>query len=62
MLYLKGVSDKNSLIRLLEFLYCDKFVKNITPFQIRGISELCKTLGLIVLSSLFRKKAEFAHI
>lgn len=61
-MYLKGVQDKTSLVRLLEFLYCDKFVKNVTPCQMRGVSDLCKTLGLNVLSGLFKKKAEFAHI
>ena len=62
MMYLKGVSDKNSLVRLLEFLYCDRFVKNVTPYQMRGVSDLCKSLGLNVLSGLFRKKTEFAQI
>jgi hypothetical protein len=30
--FLKGVGDKNSFVKLLEFLYCDKFVESTTLF------------------------------
>ena len=30
-MFLKGVSDKNAFVKLLEFLYCDKFVESTSP-------------------------------
>lgn len=30
-LFLQGVYDKAGFVKLMEFLYCDKFVDSITP-------------------------------
>ena len=30
--YLKGVADKQSFLKLLEFFYCGKFLSAVTPY------------------------------
>ncbi len=46
-LFLPGVTCRASFTRFLEFLYCDRFVENITTSEIRGVADICKTLYLM---------------
>jgi hypothetical protein len=58
--FLQNVSCRNSFLKFLEFLYCDKFIETTTPLLVKGASDICKTLGLNNLHILLKKKYEFA--
>jgi len=60
-IFLRGVSSKQSFIKLLEFLYCDKFVEATTPVNLREVSDICVTLGLTNTSQLVKKMVDYAR-
>lgn len=62
VIYLKGVQCKATFLKLVEYLYCDKFVENILPVDVRAMAEICATLGLNTLSNLMKRKADYARM
>jgi len=60
-IFLRGVSSKQSFVKLLEFLYCDKFVEATTPVNLREVSDICVTLGLTNTSQLVKKMVDYAR-
>ena len=57
-----GIKCKKVFLKLMEYLYCDKFVDDITGFEARAVSEIAMTLGLKNISTTIRKKAELAKM
>lgn len=57
-----GISNLVTFKKFLEYLYCDRFVDDITGLQARLVSEIAKTLGLNNISNIIKKKAEFAKM
>lgn len=57
-----SINNKASFIKFLEYLYCDKFVEEITGVQARNVSDIAKTLGLNNISNIIKKKVEFAKM
>ena len=54
------VSCRSTLLRAIEFLYCDKFVSPVTPNELRLVSTVFTTLGLNNIANFLKRKAEFA--
>ena len=61
-LVIEEVLDKSSFIKLLELLYCDKFLEQMTTLQMRGVSEVAKNLNLVNISNYLKRKVESAVI
>ena len=46
----------------MEFLYCDKFVQQVTNQDVRKVSEICKLLSLTHTYNMLKKKADYAKL
>jgi len=57
-----GINNKASFLKFLEYLYCDKFVDEITGIYARNVSEIAKVLGLNNISNVIKKKVDFAKM
>lgn len=36
--------DRNSFLKFLQFLYCDKFLERMTTLQVKEVAEIAKCL------------------
>lgn len=61
-LVIEEVLDKSSFLKLLELLYCDRFLEQMTTLQMRGVSEVAKNLNLVNISNYLKRKVESAVI
>jgi hypothetical protein len=59
---LPDIHCKNSFTKFLEFLYCDKFIENMTTTQVRAVSEITKALNLTNITSQLKRRIEGAKI
>ncbi|CDW71485.1 kelch repeat [Stylonychia lemnae] len=59
---LKGISCKQTFLKVLEYLYCDRFIEMITTTQVKKVCEVFKHLGLFYSYQFLRKKAEYGQM
>ena len=61
-IFLRDISCGQSFRHFLEYLYCDKFVEQITNASVKKVVEICKILGLNHSYSVLKKKSDYAKI
>lgn len=58
---LENVNCKQSLLHLLEFLYCDKFPSFMTVAEIKLVADLCHTLNLKQTYAYMKKMVDYGQ-
>ena len=59
-LHLGDVHCASAFLSLLEFLYCDRFMKPLSCLEIKKVAEICGTLKLTKTYQLLRRHLDYA--
>jgi hypothetical protein len=59
---LHDVHSLSAFSYFLEFLYCDKFISDLTCVELRKVVDIFSSLNLAKTHSIIRKKYEFAKV